>query len=76
MGDYCSTWDNMMDYCAVDAPADWCTDAWCYVPEGCPGASVESYFTDIEGETLYFSYEHCGSDDTYTGSEDDPYARR
>ena len=61
----------------VDAPADWCDDPWCYVPEGCPGASLGSYFADIEAPgPLYYSYAQCGSDDVYSGSDDDPNARR
>jgi hypothetical protein len=72
MGDMCDTWDAMMDYCQVAAPADYCDDPWCYTSDKCPGAAAGTYFADEEGPQLYYNYAVCGAEDEYTGTEFDP----
>jgi hypothetical protein len=77
IGNYCSSWDMMHDYCwegGSSFGADWCDDPWCYTKEECPGAAPGSYFTGIGDEPLYYNYNVCGAEDSYTGSDDDPCA--
>jgi len=75
MGTSCSTWDvDRHPACVGDNAPGWCKASWCYVdPCDCelPGKTVpkisaylpEATFT---GKNLYYSYETCGSADTWT----------
>lgn len=72
-GGTCAAWDagRHPDCMKADAPK-WCNQAWCYVdPCSCQINTppvVASYAPDGEyqGRPIYFSYETCGSVDTYT----------
>merc|ERR1711988_93764 len=69
MGETCKPWDVGMDYRKAGGESfmeTWCFKEWCYVEADCPGAAPGSYLSDIDGPQLYYSYESCGSTDTYT----------
>jgi hypothetical protein len=72
-GGTCAAWDagRHPDCLKADAPK-WCNQAWCYVdPCSCQINTppvVAGYVPDglYQGRPIYFSYETCGSADTYT----------
>lgn len=72
-GGTCEAWDSARhpDCLKPDAPK-WCSQTWCYVdPCSCQLNTppvVSSYVPDglYQGRPIYFSYETCGSADTYT----------
>merc|ERR1719321_276022 len=75
IGNSCSAWDGGMDYCLEGGSSygeDWCPSAWCYAPESCEGSAKGSYLSDYDGPDLYYNYDLCGAEDTYTGTDSDP----
>jgi len=70
-GSYCEAWDLHTDAPSYDSCTDdeaelcgaenWCQLAWCYVPEGCPGATESSLYPES-----YWSYEFCGTPNCYS----------
>lgn len=72
-GGTCHSWDDQThpDCKKPDAPK-WCRQQWCYVdPCSCSLNTppvVAGYVPDglYQGRPIYFSYETCGSVDTYT----------
>jgi len=76
-GATCKAWDmeNHPD-CQGLHPAPWCEQVWCYVdPCSCAipvSPKVSSYMTDAtwSGRPVYYSYNTCGGNDTYTKSQE------
>jgi len=76
MGTSCSAWDLDRHPACLggDDVPHWCKSRWCYVdPCDCqlPGETVpkiSAYLPDatFTGKNLYYSYETCGSADTWT----------
>jgi len=76
-GATCKAWD--MEHhpdCQGLHPAPWCEQVWCYVdPCSCAipvSPKVSSYMTDAtwSGTPVYYSYDTCGGNDTYTKSQE------
>jgi len=74
-GATCSAWDsNRHPECEGDKPPSWCEANWCYVdPCECDlpddlVPKISAYLPDatFTGKNLYYSYETCGSKDTWT----------
>jgi hypothetical protein len=75
MGSTCTSWDSKVHpECQSDRPPPWCRANWCYVdPCECdlPGETVPKIAVylpraSFTGKNLYYSYETCGSPDTFT----------
>jgi len=75
LGATCSAWDKgRHPECQGDEASPWCRASWCYVdPCECdlPGdivPKISAYLPDatFTGKNLYYSYETCGSADTWT----------
>jgi len=75
IGTSCSAWDNNRHpECKGDKAPSWCKANWCYIdPCECelPGdvvPKISAYLPDatFTGKNLYYSYETCGSADTWT----------
>lgn len=75
LGTSCKAWDDdFHPECTGDDQPNWCKARWCYVdPCDCqlPGGAVpkiSSYLPDatFTGKNLYYSFESCGSPDTWT----------
>jgi len=75
LGATCQSWDKSRHPdCGGDQPEAWCKANWCYVdPCECdlPGdlvPKISAYLPDatFTGKNLYYSYETCGSADTWT----------
>mmetsp|Transcript_24170 Transcript_24170/g.62278 ORF Transcript_24170/g.62278 Transcript_24170/m.62278 type:complete len:120 (-) Transcript_24170:235-594(-) len=65
-GNSCFAWDMAEKDCmegGASYGADWCDDAWCFVPKGCYDDEGESV---VFGDALYYSYSACGSVDAFT----------
>ncbi|KAK3259740.1 hypothetical protein CYMTET_31275 [Cymbomonas tetramitiformis] len=71
-GNNCSfPWDSVTAACVEGGDSygeDWCGDTWCYVPSYCPGATLTEFFDKyVSGDqAIYYSYDQCGSEDTFT----------
>eukprot|EP00435_Cladocopium_sp_Y103_P072388 s125_g40.t1 len=73
VGSHCSHWDDQpIGTCSKEDRPSWCGKNWCYVdPCGCAISEppkVSSYFPKATygKKPLYYSYETCGSLDTFT----------
>lgn len=75
LGTSCSAWDkNHHPQCEGDDAPSWCRSDWCYVdPCDCelPGdlvPKISAYLPEASftGKNIYYSYETCGSADTWT----------
>lgn len=75
LGATCKAWDHdVHPECKGDKQPSWCRARWCYVdPCECelPGEvfpKLSAYMPDatLTGKNLYYSYETCGSPDTWT----------
>jgi len=75
MGTSCSAWDDFRHpECKGEHMPSWCKASWCYVdPCECdlPGElvpKISAYLPEatFTGKNLYYSYETCGSADTWT----------
>ena len=68
-GRYCNTWDESLEpYCSHenDDVPDWCFQSWCYVDATkCIESTVQMSLSVIH-DGLFFSYETCGSEDTWS----------
>jgi len=74
MGGSCRNWDDdVHPMCkgAGEKPS-WCSRSWCYVdPCSCdmgtpPKVTMYLPWATFTGKSLYYSYETCGSNDTFT----------
>jgi len=72
-GGSCKAWDlEQNPLCAVKgAKPSFCTQKWCYVdPCKCgvkaPPKEAVYFNATMRGKTVYYSYEACGSNDTFT----------
>merc|ERR1712048_304807 len=69
--------DKAADPSCAGKTDGWCVDSWCYVdPCNCKTDTPKksSYFPNLEtssGDPAYYSYETCGSADSFTGSAAD-----
>merc|ERR1719359_324180 len=66
-----------MDYCLEGGSSfgeSWCPKPWCYAPASCEGSAKGTYLSDYDGPDLYYNYDLCGAEDTYTGTDSDPLA--
>eukprot|EP00930_Biecheleria_cincta_P013634 TRINITY_DN1205_c0_g1_i1.p1 TRINITY_DN1205_c0_g1~~TRINITY_DN1205_c0_g1_i1.p1 ORF type:complete len:592 (+),score=183.89 TRINITY_DN1205_c0_g1_i1:54-1829(+) len=76
-GATCKAWDVEYhpDCQGKDAP-DWCKEVWCFVdPCSCAipvSPKLSNYMKDAtwSGRPVYYSYDTCGGNDTYTGSQE------
>lgn len=73
MGGKCQDWDNgVHPACQGKNRPDWCYKQWCYVdPCSCkleqpPKVTMYLPEATFTGKSLYYSYETCGANDTYT----------
>lgn len=73
VGSHCSRWDDQpVGICSKEDRPSWCGKNWCYVdPCACAISEppkVSSYFPKVTygKKPLYYSYETCGSFDTFT----------
>jgi len=82
LGSTCSAWDaDTHPDCKGENPPSWCKAQWCYIdPCECdlPGGlvpKISAYMphATLTGKNLYYSYETCGSPDTWT-AENHPEA--
>jgi len=77
VGTSCRPWDKAADPSCAGKTDGWCVDSWCYVdPCNCKTDTPKksSYFPNLEtssGDPAYYSYETCGSADSFTGSAAD-----
>jgi len=79
LGTRCEAWDDATYLSKCEAGGepgkgnDWCAQKWCYVdPCNCESGSPKkaSYSLDAtyKGKPLYYSYETCDSEDSYTAA--------
>jgi len=75
MGGTCKAWDDSMHpECKGPNQPEWCQQRWCYVdPCACnieapPKVTMYLPMATFTGKSLYYSYETCGSTDTFTES--------
>merc|ERR1719245_873881 len=71
----CDAHDQDQAYCQEGgeyAGAKWCDQPVCFTSaKDCPGAQPTVFFKDTKLDgLLYYSYEHCGGTDYFTGSGD------
>jgi len=72
-GARCDAWDkDLTPKCKGPNPEPWCKQKWCYVdPCKCdlpdiPKVSAMLPDAKYQGKPLYYSYETCGSEDSFT----------
>lgn len=75
LGGTCKSWDDEMHpECKGPNKPSWCEQRWCYVdPCACnivapPKITMYLPKATFTGKSLYYSYETCGSNDTFTAS--------
>mmetsp|Transcript_87972 Transcript_87972/g.248303 ORF Transcript_87972/g.248303 Transcript_87972/m.248303 type:complete len:362 (-) Transcript_87972:41-1126(-) len=73
IGGTCRSWDaDLHPECKKGEPESWCQHKWCYVdPCSCdlpevPKVTMYLPEASFTGKSLYYSYETCGSPDTFT----------
>lgn len=73
VGSRCAAWDaEPLSLCAREDAPSWCQKSWCYVdPCACAIAEppkVSTYFpsASYRKRPLYYSYETCGAQDSFT----------
>eukprot|EP00928_Gymnodinium_smaydae_P064497 TRINITY_DN4780_c0_g1_i12.p1 TRINITY_DN4780_c0_g1~~TRINITY_DN4780_c0_g1_i12.p1 ORF type:complete len:623 (-),score=72.88 TRINITY_DN4780_c0_g1_i12:29-1897(-) len=71
-GSSCEAWDAGQLVCQRLPMPQWCSARWCYVdPSACNVLSWSSVMYNhvaASGQTLHYSYEACGSLDTWTST--------
>ena len=71
----CNAWDQQLPYCTESSCSEnlkWCSDQWCYVDFRNCAKNVLSYKSSFwPSLSLQYSYQTCGSLDSWTGSLED-----
>ena len=64
-GTSCAAWDEgLPPYCNKSDSPSWCPSVWCYVDKAtCSKSDLER--TTFFEEELYYSYENCGTYDSW-----------
>ncbi|CAJ1438706.1 unnamed protein product [Effrenium voratum] len=75
-GGSCGAWDlTNHPQCSGKSQPEWCKRKWCFVdPCSCSLAQPPKVTTYLDGtmrgKTIYYSYETCGNEDTFTATNE------